>query len=38
MITQFTSKDKVWIDESGNQIPYNRTTAIERMKKKTPFH
>lgn len=37
MITQFTSKDKVWIDESGNQIPYNRTTAIERMKEKNAF-
>lgn len=35
MITQFTSKDKVWIDESGNQIPYNRTTPIERMKEKS---
>lgn len=37
MIRQFTSKDKVWIDESGNQIPYNRTTAIERMKEKNAF-
>ncbi|WP_139420935.1 DUF3164 family protein [Chryseobacterium mulctrae] len=37
MVKQFTSKDKVWIDESGNQIPYNRTTAIERMKEKNAF-
>lgn len=34
MILQHTSKDKFWIDESGTQIPYNRTTPIERKKEK----
>jgi len=30
-------KDGVWIDESGLQIPYNRTTALERLKEKEAF-
>ncbi len=30
-------KDKMWIDESGTEIPYNRTTASERMKEKNAF-
>jgi hypothetical protein len=34
MTLQHTSKDKFWIDESGTQIPYNRTTPIERKKEK----
>lgn len=35
MIKQFTAKDKVWTDESGMQIPYNRTTISERKKEKS---
>lgn len=34
MTLQHTSKDKFWIDESGTEIPYNRTTPIERKKEK----
>ncbi|ROI09769.1 DUF3164 family protein [Chryseobacterium sp. H3056] len=30
-------KDKIWIDESGTEIPYNRTTASERLKEKYAF-
>ncbi|NHN26790.1 DUF3164 family protein [Flavobacterium jejuense] len=26
-----TTKDPVWIDEAGTQIPVNRTTAVERL-------
>lgn len=37
MKLQHTSKDKIWIDEAGDQIPYNRTTAIERKKEKHAF-
>lgn len=37
MTKQFTAKDKIWIDESGNQIPYNRTTPLERLKEKNAF-
>lgn len=29
-----TSKDKVWIDESGIQIPSNRISPVERLKEK----
>lgn len=32
-----TTKDKMWIDESGQQIPYNRTTASERMKERYAY-
>ena len=34
MKLQHTTKDKIWVDESGTQIPYNRTTPIERKKEK----
>jgi hypothetical protein len=27
-----TSKDKFWVDEAGIEIPYNRTTKLERLK------
>ena len=37
MKLQHTSKDKIWIDEAGDQIPFNRTTAIERKKEKYAF-
>ncbi len=30
-------KDKTWIDESGTEIPYNRTTTSERLKEKYAF-
>lgn len=30
-----TSKDKFWVDESGIEIPYNRTTKLERLKEKS---
>lgn len=30
-------KDGMWIDESGLSIPYNRTTALERLKEKEAF-
>ena len=29
-----TSKDKAWSDESGSQIPFNRTTNLERLKER----
>lgn len=32
---QQTSKNQFWTDESGMQIPYNRTTINERKKEKT---
>lgn len=32
-----TSKDKVWIDETGTAIPFNRTHQIERLKEKKAF-
>ncbi len=28
---QQKASDKVWIDESGTKIPYNRTTKVERL-------
>lgn len=31
-ITKQTSKQTHWIDEQGSQVPYNRTTALERTK------
>lgn len=37
MILQHTSKNQFWTDESGTQIPYNRTTPIERKKEKSAF-
>lgn len=37
MKLQHSLKDKIWIDESGTHIPYNRTTAIERKKEKYAF-
>lgn len=37
MVLQHKSSDKFWIDESGTQIPYNRTTAVERKKEKYAF-
>lgn len=37
MKLQHTTKDKIWIDESGSHVPYNRTTAIERKKEKYAF-
>lgn len=30
-------KDKTWTDESGTQIPYNRTTPSERLREKYAF-
>jgi hypothetical protein len=37
MIINQTTKDSNWIDESGNTIPYNRTTKAERMKERHAF-
>ena len=34
MIINQTSKDANWIDETGNSIPFNRTTKSERLKEK----
>jgi hypothetical protein len=34
---QYSSKDQFWTDESGIQIPYNRTTSIERKKERSAF-
>lgn len=31
------STEKIWIDESGQQIPYNRTTPNERMKERLAY-
>ncbi len=33
-VTTQTSKDKVWVDESGIQIPSKRITPVERLKEK----
>lgn len=30
-------KDRTWIDESGSEIPYNRTTAAERLKERHAY-
>lgn len=30
-------KDRTWTDESGTEIPYNRTTAAERLREKYAF-
>lgn len=30
-----TSKNNFWVDESGIEIPYNRTTKLERLKEKS---
>lgn len=32
--TQQTPKDKVWKDAKGDPIPYNRTTALERLQER----
>jgi hypothetical protein len=37
MTLQHTSKDQFWTDESGMQIPFTRTTPIERKKEKVAF-
>ena len=34
MNLQHTSKDAFWRDESGTDVPYNRTTKIERKKER----
>lgn len=36
-ITKQTSKDKVWLDEAGNTIPYDRTTKYERAAENTVY-
>lgn len=33
-IQQQTPKDKTWFDEQNVQVPYARTTSVERMKEK----
>ncbi len=35
MIKTFKSRDKLWIDESGVEIPYNRTTVSERIRERS---
>jgi hypothetical protein len=37
MNKQQKSSDKVWTDESGSQIPFNRTTALERLQEKNAW-
>ena len=37
MILKQLTKDKMWIDESGQQIPVNRTTKAERLKENYAF-
>lgn len=37
MIKQQTPKNKVWRDEQGLEIPYARTTEIERIKERSAF-
>ena len=34
MILHQTAKDQLWHDESGTSVPYNRITALERLKEK----
>lgn len=29
-----TTKDKVWVDEAGTRIPFNRVTKVERLKER----
>ncbi|MDM8176869.1 DUF3164 family protein [Olivibacter sp. 47] len=36
-IKQQQAKDKVWFDEAGTQIPYNRTTMYERNAERSTF-
>lgn len=36
-IRKQTPKDKVWRDEQGMEVPYDRTTKIERMKEGHAF-
>lgn len=36
-MAQYSNKDQFWTDESGVQIPYSRTTPIERKKEKSAF-
>lgn len=31
---QFTSKDKTWTDAKGTEVPYTRTTALERLQER----
>lgn len=35
MIKQQTAKDKTWTDAKGTAIPYNRTTAQERLQERS---
>lgn len=30
----YTAKDKLWKDETGAEVPYNRTTGLERLKER----
>ncbi|WP_136464920.1 DUF3164 family protein [Flagellimonas onchidii] len=32
-----TSKDKLWLDESGQAVPYNRTTKAERLMERQSY-
>lgn len=32
-----TSKDKFWVDESGNSIPFSRITPLEKKKERVSF-
>lgn len=32
-----TSKDKIWLDESGAQIPYSRVTKSERLMERSSY-
>ena len=37
MILKQLTKDKMWIDEAGTNIPYNRTTKTERLMEQSAF-
>ena len=34
-INSYTTKDKLWVDEAGVSIPFNRTTKAERLTERT---
>jgi hypothetical protein len=36
-IVQQTAKNENWVDESKTTIPYNRITALEKLREKTAF-
>lgn len=36
-VKQQTAKDKIWRDHQGMSVPYNRTSALERLQERNAF-